>query len=368
MSLNLSVVMVCRNDSHGTNPMARLQHAVDVLAEHSTKMDAGPTELVVVEWNPPPDRPSIKEVIRWPSRSQNLMCRVVSVPGEIHHAFPNSDKIPLFQMIGKNVGIRRARGRFILASNIDILLDDNTFWYATNRVRGGFFTRCDRYDVPSQLPGGSVAEILAWCENSIIDVYTRFGICHSAQKRFEVVGCFDTLEKKWTTYEASDAFQELYTEPLAKTFLSMNMKKLSSDDWRSIRYEILEGHRYLNTLACGDFTLMRAEDWHLTRGYHETPIYSMHLDTLFLIKCVSLGLQQEALPPWYKIFHINHTDAPGPLALDEEFFGKLQRRGVPFLTWEDYLRLERMVLQDPYIGSSKDWGLANYKLPLVEIY
>ena len=33
-------------------------------------------------------------------------------------------KIPFYQMIAKNVGIRRAKGKFVLASNIDIFLDD----------------------------------------------------------------------------------------------------------------------------------------------------------------------------------------------------------------------------------------------------
>jgi hypothetical protein len=110
---------------------------------------------------------------------------------------------------------------------------------------------------------------------------------------------------------------------------------------------------------------MSAEDWHRAQGYHELPIYSMHLDTLFLIKCISLGIKQEALPPWYKIFHINHGDAPG--SLEQNFFHKLQSKRIPFLTWDRYLRLEDKVLQDPLAGSSSDWGLANYPLPVQEV-
>jgi hypothetical protein len=50
--------------------------------------------------------------------------RFIQVPPEIHRKFRHADHLPLYQMIAKNVGIRRARGRFILVTNIDILFSD----------------------------------------------------------------------------------------------------------------------------------------------------------------------------------------------------------------------------------------------------
>jgi hypothetical protein len=38
-------------------------------------------------------------------------------------------------MIAKNVGIRRARGRFVLATNVDILLDDALVRFLRDRRR-----------------------------------------------------------------------------------------------------------------------------------------------------------------------------------------------------------------------------------------
>ena len=46
------------------------------------------------------------------------------MPSELHARYPHGDALPLYQMIAKNVGIRRARGQFVLATNIDILFSN----------------------------------------------------------------------------------------------------------------------------------------------------------------------------------------------------------------------------------------------------
>ena len=45
-------------------------------------------------------------------------------PSVLHRRLKYADRLPLFQMIAKNVGIRRAKGQFVLATNIDILFSD----------------------------------------------------------------------------------------------------------------------------------------------------------------------------------------------------------------------------------------------------
>jgi len=49
----------------------------------------------------------------------------------------HGDKLPLFQMIAKNVGIRRARGRFVLVTNIDILFSDAVIQFMRDELRPG---------------------------------------------------------------------------------------------------------------------------------------------------------------------------------------------------------------------------------------
>src|SRR5436190_21382668 len=115
----VSVVMTTRNDDHGGDPLKRLQAFVNTFDAQCrrTGLDA---EVVVVEWNPPPDRLRLRDLIRVPAPSA-FAIRFVEVPPELHARLPHADVLPLFQMIGKNVGIRRARGRFILSTNIDII-------------------------------------------------------------------------------------------------------------------------------------------------------------------------------------------------------------------------------------------------------
>ena len=55
-------------------------------------------------------------------------------------------------MIGKNVGIRRARGQFVLATNIDILFSDELAKYlAARRLEPGRMYRIDRHDAMSDV-------------------------------------------------------------------------------------------------------------------------------------------------------------------------------------------------------------------------
>src|SRR5258705_4390417 len=55
-------------------------------------------------------------------------------------------------MIAKNVGIRRARGNFILATNIDIVFSDELMQFiARKKLDPKKIYRVDRYDIQSGL-------------------------------------------------------------------------------------------------------------------------------------------------------------------------------------------------------------------------
>src|SRR3984893_17987121 len=61
----LSIVATTRNDDHGGNQLARTQLFVDGLAEQSLRFKL-PIELLMVEWNPPVDKPPLAEALSWP--------------------------------------------------------------------------------------------------------------------------------------------------------------------------------------------------------------------------------------------------------------------------------------------------------------
>jgi hypothetical protein len=166
----LSIVVPSRNDNHGGDLLKRMQIFVTALLEQCRRHQI-PSELIIVEWNPPADRPPLVEALRWPDEPGPCAVRFIEVPSAIHRRYRHADGLPLYQMIAKNVGIRRARGRFVLATNIDILFSDELMQFiAGQHLTPGRMYRIDRYDVMADVPDAPVAEQLAWCESHLIRV------------------------------------------------------------------------------------------------------------------------------------------------------------------------------------------------------
>src|SRR5712692_5247901 len=115
----LSIVASSRNDDHGGNLFERMQLFVDGLADQARRFDL-PIDLVLVEWNPPSDRPSLADALRW-EQAEQLQPWATTVPLEVHRTFAHADALPLFQRIATNGCIRRPKAPCVLATNIDIL-------------------------------------------------------------------------------------------------------------------------------------------------------------------------------------------------------------------------------------------------------
>jgi hypothetical protein len=172
----LSVVVTARNDDHGGNLLGRMQAFVNGWMEQCRRHRL-PSELIIVEWNPLPDRPPLADVLVWPDAGGFCDVRIIEVPPEIHQSFRNWQAMPLYQMIGKNVGIRRARGEFVLATNIDILFSDELMrFFAERRLEPGKMYRVNRWDVMADVPvNASVEEQLAYCQSHLIRLNAREG-------------------------------------------------------------------------------------------------------------------------------------------------------------------------------------------------
>jgi hypothetical protein len=171
----LSVVVTSRNDDHGGDPLKRLQTFVNCFDAQCrrTGLDA---EVIIVEWNPPLDRPRLQTLVRFPDPCA-CAYRFVDVPPELHATLKDADVLPLFQMIAKNVGIRRARGRFVLATNIDIIFSNELIDYiASGRLEPGTMYRVDRHDIEAAVPvQAPLDEQMAYCAEHQLRVHTRWG-------------------------------------------------------------------------------------------------------------------------------------------------------------------------------------------------
>lgn len=329
--LTLSVVATTRNDNHGGTLTYRTQHFIDGFVSQCKK-HALKAELILVEWNPPADRPPLSRELQFPSEKGPCSIRIIRVPREVHETLAHSDRIPLFQMIGKNVGIRRARGKFILATNIDILFSDAIMSYLKENLKPGFLYRADRLDVPAELPSGRpFDEILAFCSAQFFRINGKFGTRVKGEAR----------AAKWLSRMTRITPRKTYD------FLKKFPGKLA----RRLKHN-------LHTNACGDFTLMSAEDWEKLRGYPEWNIFSWHLDSVLLYQAKKNGIKEIDLPRKMAIYHIEHGSGYTPEGADA-LFKRLETKGIPYLENE---KLFALINGREKVYNRADWGAAGLEL------
>ncbi len=458
---HLSVVATSRNDDHGGNLLQRMQHFVDGLAEQCRRHDLS-AELILVEWNPPADRPSLAEALRWPEDTGPCAIRIITVPREVHATFAHSDRLPVFQMVAKNVGIRRARGRFVLATNIDILFSDAIIRFMRNNLKPGHVYRVDRCDVPPDLPTGVPFEhVLAFCEretfrinrrrhtyvksdgNWIRQPPLRRGPTLAAWFRQIVRQGFSRLRRTDRSLVlgaadvASRAVQRLFsrlhragrvfvtairdalaraprimlTDPVAGLRGAMGvgrqvvagLRQLARVGRRGVSVDIRRFPRLgaafvrrsfrlllsawrrlicavrwrlksrLHTNACGDFTLMSREDWFALRGYPEWEMFSWHIDSVLLFQADRNGIREVDLSQDQQVFHIEHCIGSGYTPEGQQaLFARLESNGIPYLAWEDFVRVVTDMDRQRKTGKSvsyntENWGISGLTLPEVTV-
>jgi hypothetical protein len=368
------VVVASRNDDHGGDLLQRMQLFIDGLLEQTRKFKIK-CELIIVEWNPPPDKPSLFKALKWPNDSKTCIVRLIEVPPEVHNKFNHSGQLPLFQMIAKNVGIRRAKGEFILSTNIDVLFSNELMEYITSKkLQKNSYYRVDRYDVPSKIPGRTFDEKLEFCKKNVLQILTRDGIITWPF----LINEFQELSSGITSKPYMLLIKKLYrlyqiTPLWLMTKLLKNTGEFKDHYWiyskkvssrlKNIRTISMER---LHTNACGDFTLMARNKWIELKGYAELEMYSLHLDTLLIYMAHYLGLNERILP--YSIYHIEHSSgwAQGS---EKKLTKNMEKRNIPVLKnkklnkWIHQMKRERK----PLIFNDDNWGLKKVTLKETQI-
>lgn len=334
----LSIIISSRNDDHGGNMLRRLHVSLNSMAEQLEKFCIE-SEIIFVEWNPPTDKPSMKEVVQWPTGLNYCTIRFIEVSPSIHQRYASHDKIPIHATVAVNSGIKRARGKFILPGTMDNLYPDEVMSFiASKKLCNNHRYRVDRCNVDRKvLELNSLKEQMGFCKQNILQRdYFRIN----------------------TTMEADKTFPQLHTN------------------------------------ACGDFQLMSRDCWHILRGYREADIPAAHVDSLLSYASYAAGVNEIILNDPMCVYHIDHDNKfnerintnqshflvwvasylmPGVIRRNlafiySKFADKIIRseaKGVPTLSYWEYLKYCRNMVSGrrSYVFNDEGWGLGEEKLP-----
>ena len=169
----VSFVIVTRNDP--PRLLHRMCRALRALTADAVRFSL-PFEIVVVDWNSNTEQPDVASSLR-STCLLFLPVRVIIVPPALHAAQANPTSIDLVLTTAKNVGARRARGKFIVFTNADIIFPPKLLLQLrAATLRPGRVYRAMRWEVHA------VAEVDApvdysgflsdWAGSSIASIFT----------------------------------------------------------------------------------------------------------------------------------------------------------------------------------------------------
>lgn len=246
----LSIVSFARNDTYTPTYRLRadrsLQYLVRQLERHRV-----PTEIVIVEWNPPSEKPLLADELSAPPGSGFVTLRYIAVDSQYHKRFEGWEHRGIHGSAAANVGLRRSRGRFVLFKHIDTYLAEPLAgWLSKQQARNDAIYRCDRVDI--RMDGDDWVELP---DDRIIGEFSR-----------HIVGRQGRLSH--------------------------------SEDWKI---------RDLHTNASGDFMLMAAEKWAAIRGFpHDPTVLCLDADSIALHAAAAHGAQEICLPDDCVVYKLTH--------------------------------------------------------------
>lgn len=358
----VSVAFVNRNDGYGGDFEERVSKFIDYYAHYSARWP-DLFEFVICDWNPPSDRPRLRDAFDWKKLGNVLH---VEVPPEVHEAIRASNSRVMLDYIGRNVAARHGRGRFTLVMNQDIFLSESILReIAKRRLDENSFYRADRCDFDFdpcrelQPPDFEVAALA-----NVFEIHRRHHpddrsisapvkpATLVAEGSRPVPG--DRLDAVAGTIVCSAGTQELSADRRReRNFARFPAMRQELATWRA-EYESAAYHRkfFLHSNASGDFILAPRAAFFQIEGMFEAKDFYFHLDSYALIQLFAAGYQQVIFAQPHRIYHADH-DRSGRTGYQEP------------MTWPDHeVELSR-ILREPgaFRLNGRDWGLGGFNLP-----
>lgn len=284
------MVVAARNDNYGGDFEVRLQNCVRWFVYYADKYQIK-SEFIIVDYNPLTENKPLKEIIEFPNTA-TVMFRLITVPNAFHEKISDPiirKKLPMYEYIAKNIGIRRAKGVFVLAANPDILMDPSIFEAITEGLNNSSYYRTDRADYPSGLksvfPDGDLPKI----RKAVFKMFVKgfqYAITSPGVSRFQLL--FLRIKNNLR---------------LRKELLLVRYKKLAD------KFSIPHNPDYIefkiHSNCSGDFMLMHRDAWNTLHGYPENTYLAMHTDAIMVAMAKFSGLMEHVF--FYPVYHQDHA-------------------------------------------------------------
>ncbi len=320
----LSLVLTGRNDNYGGDFKSRLQKCISNTFKQLNAASIS-SELIFVNYNPDQTNPPIEEFIEWPKSNDTVKVKVLTVPNEVHKELVATGEVkdvPVLEYMGKNAGIRRAKGEFILSMNPDIVLPQELVEQLKSLSKKKYY-RADRVDFEGDLEGDYK--------------YLRFFM----KGHDHPLSSLDQI---------SQLRKENIKENAWKIF-TPNISWILNRFSKPVYYDNIPNRFHCN--VSGDFMLMHRDHWKALHGHHQHTPIALHVDSLMVVQAAALKLKEHTFK--HPIFHQEHTrryDATLPDPRFKEAFAIFLADGN-----------EMMRTGKPKIYNDANWGLSKFDLP-----
>jgi len=320
----LSLVLTGRNDNYGGDFRNRLHHCIS--NAHKQLKNAGiMAEIIFVNYNPVENNEPVERFLEWPESDGQVSIRIITIPNSIHQSLVADGlrkDVPVLEYLGKNAGIRRAKGEFILSMNPDIILTKSLVNELKQLKRDSYY-RANRVDFSGDLNNKHLLKrvFLKGHDYPMSDVNE-----------------IPALLRK-------NKFRNAWKVFTPKISWLLNMISVP------VYYDQLGNRFHCN--VSGDFILMHRDCWFELEAHNENTPISLHVDALMVVQATHLGLKEKVLN--HPIFHQEHERRYDATKVNPEF-----EKAYRFFEEQSALMIQQQKAEK-YNGAH--WGLAKFDLP-----
>lgn len=315
----LSFIVTGRNDDYGHRFNYRVQNFLDNISYLNEKYHL-PSEIIFVEWNPPKNKKRLHQELKIKKDRKFTKIRFIEFPENLHKKIKNSENMPLFEYLAKNVGIRRALGEFILITNPDIIFSEEIIkFFSEKNLQKKYFYRICRDDLREDIPERlNEKQKIEFCKKNNFFHYGVLFKIHSLN------------------------FFKDFIKNFPKAIISIIIRTIIM---------LLPSYSYIRYHGGtpGDFTLMHKEDWEKIRAYPEYEFIS-GIDGYGLILAKKRGIKMKIISRKGRIYHQCHGREEHQKRIKIDY-NEYHKNAIKTLRGTEGIKV-----------NSEDWGFKKQKL------